>query len=85
MQHGGNDENKIESSEGQRVLSCCNEVNSRCPSLVIDSNEETELDLLAKILVDAFYDQLKHDRKSKQRNNEEEGSYLLSSVHKRTG
>ncbi len=53
-----NTEKYFHTKEGQRRLSSSNEVGDRCPSL-ISSQEDREIDILAEILVDIFWEQQK--------------------------
>lgn len=62
MRHETNTDQHFHTKEGQPRLSCRNEVGEGCPSLVSDMSESEALEYLAKLLVDEFYEQIKHEK-----------------------
>lgn len=81
----GYDKNILEPNEGERILLCSNESNSRSPSLdFLDTSadnvsEDMILDYLARIISDMYLQELYATPHSK------EGSDLLPGINERTG
>lgn len=71
-----NNENQIESSEGQRGLLCSNKVVNRCPSLGkivphVFTTIEDELKYLADILVEAYFYLENHEQMEQKSKHEQ--------------
>ena len=80
-----NNENNIESKEGQRGLLRSSKVVNRCPSLGINPNEVSEdvaLDYLASILAEAFLDRKEDEYKQLQQF--KKSSDIRPGIHKGT-